>query len=94
MIKRLLIANRGEIAVRVARAARELGIVPLGIYSEADAQAYHLEFVEDARCVGPAPATESYLNAEAILEAARAMNATRFIPGTAFSPNARRSREW
>jgi len=53
-IKRLLIANRGEIAVRVARAAREMGIVPLGIYSEADRNAYHLRFVDDARCVGPA----------------------------------------
>jgi acetyl-CoA carboxylase biotin carboxylase subunit len=58
MIKRLLIANRGEIAVRVARAAREMGIAPLGVYSEADDHAYHLQFMDDARCIGPAPAAE------------------------------------
>jgi 3-methylcrotonyl-CoA carboxylase alpha subunit len=84
VIKRLLIANRGEIAVRVARAAREMGIVPLGIYSEADAQAYHLEFMDDARCIGPASALESYLKGEAILEAARAMNADALHPGYGF----------
>ena len=84
MIERLLIANRGEIAVRVARAAREMGIVPLGIYSEADANAYHLRFVDDARCVGPAPAAESYLNAEAIVAAAVEMRADAVHPGYGF----------
>jgi 3-methylcrotonyl-CoA carboxylase alpha subunit len=84
MIKRLLIANRGEIAVRVARAAREMGIVPLGIYSEADANAYHLQFVEEARCVGPATATHSYLNGEAIVAAAVAMRADALHPGYGF----------
>lgn len=84
MIKRLLIANRGEIAVRVARAAREMGIAALGIYSEADANAYHLEFMDDARCVGPAAATESYLNAEAIVAAAVSMNADAVHPGYGF----------
>ncbi len=84
MIKRLLIANRGEIAVRVARAAREMGIVPLGIYSEADANAYHLDFVDDARCVGPAAATQSYLNAEAIVSVALAMRADALHPGYGF----------
>ena len=83
-IKRLLIANRGEIAVRVARAAREMGIVPLGIYSEADREAYHLRFVDDARCVGSAEATASYLNAEAIVAAARAMQADALHPGYGF----------
>jgi len=83
-IKRLLIANRGEIAVRVARAAREMGIVPLGIYSEADRDAYHLRFVDDARCVGPAEATASYLNADAIVAAARAMQADALHPGYGF----------
>ncbi|HVN69822.1 MAG TPA: acetyl-CoA carboxylase biotin carboxylase subunit [Candidatus Binatia bacterium] len=84
MIKRLLVANRGEIAVRVARAAREMGIVPLGIYSEADADAYHLSFMDDARCVGAAPATESYLDAAAIVAAAKAMNADALHPGYGF----------
>ncbi len=84
MISRLLIANRGEIAVRVARAAREMGIVPLGIYSEADADAYFLEYVHDARCVGPAPAAQSYLDIAAILDAARAMRADAIHPGYGF----------
>jgi 3-methylcrotonyl-CoA carboxylase alpha subunit len=84
MIERLLIANRGEIAVRIARAAREMGIVPLGIYSEADAQAYHLEFVDEARCIGPASAAQSYLNSDAILAAAAAMNADALHPGYGF----------
>jgi 3-methylcrotonyl-CoA carboxylase alpha subunit len=84
MIERLLIANRGEIAVRVARAAREMGIVPLGIYSEADANAFHLEFMDEARCIGPAPAVESYLNADALVAAALAMKADAVHPGYGF----------
>jgi 3-methylcrotonyl-CoA carboxylase alpha subunit len=70
--------------VRVARAAREMGIVPLGIYSEADANAYHLQFVDDARCVGPAEAVHSYLNGEAIVAAAAAMKADAVHPGYGF----------
>lgn len=84
MIKRLLIANRGEIAVRVARAAREMDVVPLGIYSEADANAYHLQFMDDARCIGPAPAADSYLAGGAIVAAARAMQADALHPGYGF----------
>jgi 3-methylcrotonyl-CoA carboxylase alpha subunit len=83
-IRRLLIANRGEIAVRVARAAREMGIVPLGIYSDADVNGYHLQFVDEARCVGAAPAVESYLNAEAIVAAAVDMKADAVHPGYGF----------
>ncbi|HEY9085217.1 MAG TPA: biotin carboxylase N-terminal domain-containing protein [Candidatus Tyrphobacter sp.] len=84
MLNRLLIANRGEVAIRVAHAAREMGIVPLGIFSEADAGAYHLSFMDDARCVGAAPAAESYLNPEAILAAAREMRADSLHPGYGF----------
>lgn len=84
MIKRLLIANRGEIAVRVARAAREANIVPLGIYSQADEHAYHREFMEDSVCVGPAAASESYLNAEKIITAARTLSADAVHPGYGF----------
>ncbi len=84
VIKRLLIANRGEIAVRVARAAREMGAIPLGIYSQADAGAFHLQFMDDARCVGAASAAESYLNAGAIVAAARAMKADALHPGYGF----------
>ena len=84
MIKRLLIANRGEIAVRVARAAREMGIAPLGIYSEADEDAYHLQFMEDARCVGPAAAAESYLVIDNVIAAAVSMKADAVHPGYGF----------
>jgi 3-methylcrotonyl-CoA carboxylase alpha subunit len=84
MIQQLLVANRGEIAVRVARAAREMGIVPLGVYSQADANSYHLRFMEDARCIGPAPAVESYLDAEAIVAAAVEMRADAVHPGYGF----------
>ena len=70
--------------MRVARAAREMAIVPLGIYSEADANAYHLQFVDEARCVGPAAAAQSYLNAEAIIAAALAMRADAVHPGYGF----------
>jgi 3-methylcrotonyl-CoA carboxylase alpha subunit len=83
-IRRLLIANRGEIAVRIARAAREAGIVPLGIYSEADRGAYHLEFMDDAVCIGPAPATESYLDIERVVDAARELRADAVHPGYGF----------
>jgi 3-methylcrotonyl-CoA carboxylase alpha subunit len=84
MIERLLIANRGEIAVRVVRAAREMDITALGIYSQADADAYHLQFMDDARCIGPAPAAESYLNISAIIDAAREMRADAVHPGYGF----------
>ncbi|HZZ64082.1 MAG TPA: acetyl-CoA carboxylase biotin carboxylase subunit [Candidatus Baltobacteraceae bacterium] len=84
MIQRLLIANRGEIAVRVARGARELGITPVGIYSEADAHAYHLKFMDEAVCVGPPAATESYLDAGAIIAAAKTLRADAVHPGYGF----------
>src|SRR5579875_1111693 len=71
MMRRLLIANRGEIAIRIAHAARERGIVPLGIYSEADTHALHRRFMDESLCVGPAAAAESYLNVASILTAAR-----------------------
>jgi len=83
-IHRLLIANRGEIAVRIARAAREAGIVPLGIYSAADAKAYHLEFMDDAACVGPGPASESYLDIANVVGAALELRADALHPGYGF----------
>ena len=84
MIRRLLIANRGEIAVRIARAAREMDIAPLGVYSQPDADAYHLHFMDDARAIGPAPATESYLNIDAVIAAAIDMKADAVHPGYGF----------
>ncbi|HEV7180588.1 MAG TPA: acetyl-CoA carboxylase biotin carboxylase subunit [Candidatus Baltobacteraceae bacterium] len=84
MIRRLLVANRGEIAVRVARGAREMGISPVGIFSQADDAAYHLRFMDDARCVGPAAAAESYLNIDAVITAAIDMKADAVHPGYGF----------
>jgi 3-methylcrotonyl-CoA carboxylase alpha subunit len=83
-IRRLLIANRGEIAVRIARAAREAGIAALGVYSDADARAYHLEFMDASARLGPAPASESYLDIERVLDAARALEADAVHPGYGF----------
>jgi acetyl-CoA carboxylase biotin carboxylase subunit len=83
-IRRLLIANRGEIAVRIARAAREAGIVPLGIYSEADAGAFHLSAMDDAVCIGPAPASESYLSVPRVLGALAELRADSVHPGYGF----------
>ena len=84
MLRRVLIANRGEIAIRLARAARDEGIVPLGIFSEADRNARHLRAMDDALEIGAAPASASYLNAERILEAARALDADAIHPGYGF----------
>jgi 3-methylcrotonyl-CoA carboxylase alpha subunit len=83
-LRRLLIANRGEIAVRIARAAREAGIVPLGIYSDADARSVHLDAMDDAAWVGPAPAGESYLDIARVLGAARELRADALHPGYGF----------
>lgn len=83
-MKRLLIANRGEIAVRIARAAHEAGIAALGVYSEADRGAFFLGFTDEAVCIGPASPAESYLSIERILEAARALRADAIHPGYGF----------
>lgn len=84
MIRRLLIANRGEIAIRIARGARELGIVPLGVYSDADADAPFRAALDASVAIGPGPAAESYLRAGAILAAARTLDADAIHPGYGF----------
>ena len=70
MIKKILIANRGEIAVRIIRACREMGIRTVAIYSEADKDALHTKLADEAICIGPAASAKSYLNVKSILEAA------------------------
>ena len=84
MFKRILIANRGEIAVRVIRACQELDIETVAIYSEADANALHVQLADISVNVGPADATESYLNKTAILKAARETHADAIHPGYGF----------
>lgn len=84
MFKRILIANRGEIAVRIIRACRELGISPVAVYSEVDAGALHVRLADAARLIGPAPAAQSYLRTEAILTAAHELGAEAIHPGYGF----------
>ena len=84
MIARLLIANRGEIAVRIARGASEMGVTPLGVYSQADADAFHLTAMAESACIGPAPASQSYLNIDAVIAAAKTMRADAVHPGYGF----------
>ncbi|EON93837.1 methylcrotonoyl-coenzyme A carboxylase 1 (alpha) [Marinobacter lipolyticus SM19] len=84
MLKKLLIANRGEIAVRVIRTAKALGYRTVAIYSEADARALHVHEADEAVCVGPAQVSASYLNVDAILEAARKTGADCIHPGYGF----------
>jgi len=84
MFSKILIANRGEIAVRIIRACRDLQISPIAIYSEADAKAVHVGLCDEAVCVGPAPSVESYLNIPAIIAAAKATTAEAIHPGYGF----------
>lgn len=90
MFNKVLIANRGEIAVRVIRACREMGIGTVAVYSEADSEALHTLLADEAICIGPARSQDSYLNMERILSAAVAMGADAIHPGFGFlSENAR-----
>ena len=79
MIKNILVANRGEIAVRVMRSCREMEITSIAIFSEADRTAKHVLYADEAYCVGPAASKESYLNIEKIIEVAKAAHADSFI---------------
>jgi len=83
-VRKLLIANRGEIACRVIRSARDLGIATVAVFSEADRRALHAEMADEARFIGPPPAAQSYLDAGRILEAARESGADAIHPGYGF----------
>ena len=84
MIEKVLIANRGEIALRVLRACKELGISTVAVYSKADANLMHVRLADEAVCIGPAPAAESYLNIPAIIAAAEITDAQAIHPGYGF----------
>src|SRR5580658_6070202 len=84
MFKKILIANRGEIALRVLRACRELGLKTVAVHSEVDARALHVRFADEAVCIGPAPASRSYMNIPAIISAAEITAADAIHPGYGF----------
>src|SRR4051812_322208 len=81
---KLLVANRGEIAVRIFRAAREMGIPSVAVYSEADANAFHVSQADEKICIGPAESRQSYLKIPVIIEAAQKLNVKAIHPGYGF----------
>ena len=84
MFKKILIANRGEIALRIQRACSELGIKAVMVYSEADREAKYVKLAQEAVCIGPAPSSQSYLNMPAIISAAEVTDAEAIHPGYGF----------
>jgi acetyl-CoA carboxylase biotin carboxylase subunit len=83
-IQKIVIANRGEIALRIMRSAREMGIKTVAVYSEADRKALHVRYADEAICIGPPPSSESYLRMEKIITAAKQTNADAIHPGYGF----------
>ena len=93
MFKKILVANRGEIALRVIRTCKEMGIQTVAVYSTADAESLHVKFADEAVCIGPAASSESYLKISNIIAAAEITNADAIHPGYGFlSENARFSK--
>jgi pyruvate carboxylase subunit A len=84
MVRKILIANRGEIAIRIMRACREMGIASVAVYSEADREALFAKYADEAYCIGPAPATQSYLNIQKVIDAAKESGADAIHPGYGF----------
>ena len=91
MINKVLIANRGEIAVRIIRACKEMGIKTVAVYSEIDKDAMHTKIADEAVCIGPAESKKSYLNVTNILEAACCTGADAIHPGFGFLSENNRS---
>src|SRR6186713_3082016 len=93
MFKKILIANRGEIALRVIRTCKEMGIKTVAVYSTADKDSLHVKFADEAVCIGPPPSKDSYLNIPSIISAAEITNADAIHPGYGFlSENAKFSK--
>ncbi|MEL6710952.1 MAG: acetyl-CoA carboxylase biotin carboxylase subunit [Pseudomonadota bacterium] len=94
MLEKIVIANRGEIALRIVRACRELGIKTVAVHSEADRDLLHVRLADDAVCIGPAPSAESYLNVPAIISAAEVCDAVAVHPGYGFLSENADFAEW
>jgi len=84
MLKKILIANRGEIAIRIMRACKEMGIPSVAIYSEADRNALFAKYADESYLIGPAPAIQSYLNMEKVIQTAKDCGADAIHPGYGF----------
>src|SRR5438552_12685383 len=84
MFEKILIANRGEIALRVIRACKELGIRTLAVYSEADIESLHVQLADESICIGPPPSTDSYLKIDRIMSAAEVGDVDAIHPGYGF----------
>src|SRR6187455_1874691 len=84
MYKKILIANRGEIALRIIRACKELGIQTVAVYSEPDVESLHVQLADEAICIGPAPSPESYLKIDRIISAAEVADVDAIHPGYGF----------
>ena len=84
MFQKVLIANRGEIALRVIRACKELGIPTVAVFSEADVDSLHVQFADEAICIGKGPSSESYLKIDRIISAAEIANVDAIHPGYGF----------
>ncbi len=84
MFKKILIANRGEIAVRIIKACQEMSISSVAVYSETDRESLHVQLADEAFCIGPAPAAESYLHMDRIIQTAHAAGAEAIHPGYGF----------
>lgn len=84
MIEKVVIANRGEIALRILRACRDMGIKTVAIHSDADRDLKHVRLADESVCIGPAPSDQSYLNIPAIISAAEVTDAWQFTPVTVF----------
>src|SRR2546428_6957550 len=84
MFDKVLIANRGEIALRIIRACKELGVKTLAVYSEADVDSLHVQLADEAICIGPGPSSQSYLKIDRIISAAEVGDADAIHPGYGF----------